>query len=85
MAAAGISLKIIYLFLLAGSHRRLNLFKGDMYSTYTYPLQPYRHLTLKHLIQGHPQRAKVPHIVDFKSAYISVIIGPRSLQCETNL
>ena len=36
-------------------------------------------------LQGHPQGAKVPHIEDFKSAYISLIIGPRGLQCETNL
>ena len=42
-------------------------------------------LTLKLLIQGHLQGAKVPHIADFKSAYISVIIGPRGLQCETKL
>ena len=53
-----------------------------MYNRYTCPLQPGRHLTLKLLIQGHPQSAKVPHITNFKSAYISFIIG---LQCETNL
>ena len=29
--------------------------------------------------------AEVSHIVDFKSAYISLIIGPRGLQCEANL
>ena len=40
---------------------------------------------LKLLIQGHPRSAKVPHIADFKSACISLIIGPRGLQCETNL
>ena len=40
---------------------------------------------LKLLIQGHPRSAKVTHIADFKSAYISLIIGPRGLQCETNL
>ena len=40
---------------------------------------------LKLLIQGHPRIAKVTHIADFKSAYISLIIGPRGLQCETNL
>ena len=56
-----------------------------MYSTNTYPLQPCRHLTLKLLIQGHPRSAKVPHIADFKGTYISLIIGPRGLQCETNL
>ena len=28
---------------------------------------------------------KVTYIADFKSAYISFIIGPRGLQCETNL
>ena len=53
-----------------------------MYDRYTCPLQPCRHLTLKRLIQGHPRTAKVLH---FKSAYISLIIGPRGLQCETNL
>ena len=42
------------------------------------------HLTLKLLIQGHPQGAKVPHVADFKSAYI-YLIAPRGLQCETNL
>ena len=56
-----------------------------MYNRYTCPLQPCRHLTLKLLIQGHPRSAKVPHVADFKSAYISLIIGPRGLQCETNL
>ena len=56
-----------------------------MYDRYTCPLQPCRHLTLKLLIQVRPQSAKVTHIADFKSAYISLIIGPRSLQCETNL
>ena len=55
-----------------------------MYNTYTCPLQPCRHLTLKLFIQGHPRNAKVPHIADY-SAYISLIIGPRGLQCETNL
>ena len=78
MAAVGISLKIIYIFLLA-------VFIGDMCNRYLCPLQPYRHLTLKLLIQGHPQSAKVTHIMDFKSGYISLIIGPRGLQCETNL
>ena len=56
-----------------------------MYNRCTCPLQPCRHLTLKLLIQGHPQSVKVPHIADFKSAYVSLIIGPRGLQCETNL
>ena len=56
-----------------------------MYNRYTCLLQPYGHLTLKLLIQGHPRSAKVTHIVDFKSVYISLIIGPRVLQCETNL
>ena len=65
--------------------RRLNLFIADMYNRYTCLLQPYRHLTLKLLIQGHPRSAKVTHIADFKSVYISLIIGPRGLQCETNL
>ena len=63
----------------------MNLFIGDMYNRYACPLQPCRHLTLKLLIQGHPRSAKVPHVADFKSAYISLIIGPRGLQCETNL
>ena len=56
-----------------------------MYNRYTCPLQPCTHLTLKHLIQGHPRSDEVTHIVDFKSAYISLIIGPRGLQCEANL
>ena len=56
-----------------------------MYNRYTCPLQRCRHLTLKLLIQGHPRSAKVTHIAEFKSAYISLIIGPTSLQCETNL
>ena len=72
-----------YWLLLVG--RRLNLFIGDMYNRYTCPLQPCTHLTLKLLIQGHPRSAKVTHIVDFKSAYISLIIGPRGLQCQTNV
>ena len=86
MAAAGISLKLstffYWLFLIG---RRLNLFIGDRYDRYTCPLQTCRHLTLKLLIQGHPRSAKVPHIAEFKSAYISLIIGPRGLQCQTNL
>ena len=60
MAAAGISLKIIYIFLLAG--RRLNLFICDMYNRYTCPLQPCTHLTLKLLIQGHPRSAEVTEV-----------------------
>ena len=56
-----------------------------MYDTYTCPLQPCTRLTLKLLIQGHPRSAEVTHIADFKSAYISLIIGPRGLQCEANL
>ena len=56
-----------------------------MYNIYTCPLQPCTHLTLKFLIQGHPRSAEVTHIVAFKSAYISFIIGPRGLQCQTNL
>ena len=56
-----------------------------MHNIYMCSLQPCRHLTLKLLIQGHPQSAKVPHVADFKSAYISLIIGPGGLQCETNL
>ena len=56
-----------------------------MYNRYTCPLQPCKHLTLNLLMQGYPQSAKVPHVVDFKSAYNLLIIGPRGLQCETNL
>ena len=56
-----------------------------MYNRYMCPLQPCRHFTLMLLIQGHPRIAKVTHVADFKSAYISLIIGPRGLQCETNL
>ena len=56
-----------------------------MYNRYICPLQPCRHLTLKLLIQGHPWSAKLTHIVDFKSAYISLIIDPRGLQCEANI
>ena len=44
-----------------------------MYNRYTCPLQPCRHLTLKVLIQGHLQSAKVPHVVYFNSACISLI------------
>ena len=62
MVAAGISLKIIYLFFywLVLIGRRMNLLIGDMYNRYTCPLQPCRHLTLKLLIQGHPRSAKYP-------------------------
>ena len=56
-----------------------------MYNRYTCPLRSCRHLTLKLLIQGHQWSWKVPHIVDFKSAYISLIIGPRGLQCGISL
>ena len=56
-----------------------------MYNRYTCPLQPCTHLTLKPLIQGHPWSTEVTHIANFKSAYISLIIGPRGLQYETNL
>ena len=45
----------------------------------------YKHLILKLLIQGHPPSAKIPDMADFKSAYISFIIGSSGLQCETNL
>ena len=88
MATMDISLKIIlsnffYWLVLIG--RSLNLFIGDMYSRYTCPLQPCRHLTLKLLSQGHPWSAKVHHIADFKSAYISLVIGLRGLKYETNL
>ena len=44
-----------------------------------------RRLTFKLFIQGHPQSAKIPNIADLKSAYISLIIGPRGLACESNL
>ena len=56
-----------------------------MFNRYTCPLQPCRHLILKLLIQGHLWGTKVPNIADFKSAYISFIIGSQGLQCETNL
>ena len=56
-----------------------------MYNRYTCPLQPRTHLTLKLLIQGYPRSVEVTHIADFESAYISLIIAPRGLQCETNL
>ena len=56
-----------------------------MYDRYICPLQPCRHLTLKLLIQGHPQGAEVTQTVDIKSAYILLIIGRRGLQCETNI
>ena len=55
-----------------------------LYNLYTCPLQRGRYLTLKLLIQGHSQSAKVPHIADFKTAYIS-LIGRSGLQCETIL
>ena len=55
----------------------LNLFVDDMYGRYICPLQPSRHLTFKLLIQGHPWSAEVTNIVNFKSAYISLITGPR--------
>ena len=42
-------------------------------------------MTLNLLIQDHPRIAKVPHVAYFKRTYISLIIGPRGLQCETNL
>ena len=41
--------------------------------------------TFKIFIQGFSLSAKGPHVSDFKSAYVSLIIGPRGLQCETNL
>ena len=56
-----------------------------MYNRYTCPLQPCVHLTLKLLIQGHPQIAKIPHVADFKGVYISLTTGPTGLACETNL
>ena len=56
-----------------------------MYNRYTCPLRPCQHSTLKFLIQDHPRSAKIPHIADFKSAYISLISGPRGLQCETTI
>ena len=39
------------------------------------------------LLQGQTRTAKLKtaYNSDFKSAYISLIIGPRGLQCETNL
>ena len=44
-----------------------------MYDRYICPLQPCRHLTLKLLIQGHPQSAEVTHIVELKSALLLVL------------
>ena len=55
-----------------------------MCNRFTCPLKPNTHLTLKLLIQGHPLSAKVPHTADFKSAYVSLIIGPRRLQLIRN-
>ena len=63
----------------------LNLFIDDMYNKYTCPIQAQRHLTLKLFIQGHLQRTKVPHVVNFKNVNISLVIGHRVLGCETNL
>ena len=65
--------------------RRLNVFIGDMYNRHICPLQTCRHFTSKLVIQGHPQSFKVPHVVDFKSAHNSCIIGPRGLACEASL
>ena len=76
---ASLMLFFYWLFLIG---RRLNVFIGDMYNRYTCPLQPCTHLTLKLLIQGHPRSAEVTHIADSKSAYISLNIGPRGLECE---
>ena len=75
MATADVSyiIKFFYWLFLIG--RRMNLFIGDMYNRYTCPLQPCRHLTLKLLIQGHSRSSKVRHVADFKTAYISLIIG----------
>ena len=56
-----------------------------MCNRYICSLQACRLLTLKLFIQGYPWSAKVPHVADFKSAYISLIIAPRGLACETNL
>ena len=56
-----------------------------MYNRHACPLQPSRYLTLKPLIQGHTWSAKVTHIAAFKSAYISLIVGPKGLQCENNI
>ena len=56
----------------------LNVFIGDMYNRYICPLQPCRHLTLKLLIQGHPQSVKVTHIAAFKTTYIILIIRAAS-------
>ena len=76
LALGGVSTFFDWLFLIG---RRLNLFIGDMYNRYTCPLQPCGRLTLKLLIQGHLQSAEVTRIADFKSAYISLIIGHRGL------
>ena len=77
MGAAGISLKNYLHFstvCFSTYCRRLNVFIGDMYNRYICPLQLCRHLTLKLLIQGHPWSAKVTHILDFKSGYISLLL-----------
>ena len=34
---------------------------------------------------GHPRNAKVPHVAYLKSPYISLIIAPRDLACQTHL
>ena len=36
-------------------------------------------------LQGHPLCAKVPHVSDFKSVCISLVIGPIGLALEANL
>ena len=36
-------------------------------------------------LHSRSQNAKGSHIVHFKSAYVSLIIGPRGLACLTNL
>ena len=56
-----------------------------MYNRYTCPLHTCKYLTLKLLIQGHPRRAKEPHVADFTGVHISLITDPRGLPCETNL
>ena len=63
----------------------MNLFIGNMYNKYICALQACKHLTLKFFIQDLPSSAKVPQVVDFKSVFFSLIIGPKGLVCEVNL
>ena len=63
---------LVQLFLLNTScillTRRLNLFMGDKFYRYICPLQTWIYLTLN------PRSAKVSDVVDFKSAYILLLV-----------